>query len=293
MQHPVGHEVSADGTLALASFASYLFNPWAIWEYLHTMSAAVITGGFVVAAVGAYWTLSGRHLAHARLCLRAGVVAALIASVMQIFPTGDQHGKLLARYQQPTLAAMEGKFDTSKHAELVIIGQPDLEHRTLQNPVEVPEVLSFLAYGSFGAEVKGLNDIPHSDWPDHIELLYYAYHVMVGLGTLFIAVLAVAALLLWRGRLDQSRPMLWTLMLGFPFPYIATAAGWLTAELGRQPWLIYGILRTADGSSPSVPGGDVIFSLLGWLGLYFVVGVLFLFLIGRQVVRGPVAAGVH
>jgi cytochrome d ubiquinol oxidase subunit I len=293
MQHPVGHAVQPDGTLALADLTAYLFNPWAIWEYLHTMSAAVITGGFVVAAVGAGYTLVGRHPAHARKCLQVGVVAGLAASLLQIFPTGDQHGKLLAKYQRPSLAAAEGKFESSDRAELVIIGQPDVAHRRLDNPVVVPGALSFLAYGSFGATVYGLNDFPREEWPDNIELLYYAYHVMVGLGTLFIVVMGLAALQLWRGRLEQSRRLLWVLMLAFPFPYIATTAGWMTAEVGRQPWLVYGLLRTAQGGSPSVTGGDVAFTTLGYLGLYLVVGLAFLHLVGRQIARGPGALAAH
>jgi cytochrome d ubiquinol oxidase subunit I len=293
MQHPVGHEVRPDGSLALAHFAAYLFNPWAIWQYLHNMSAAVITGGFVVAAVGAHWTLMGRHSLPARRSLKVGVVAALIASLLQLFPTGDRQGKLVALYQKPALAAMEGKFVSSSPAEMVIIGQPDFARRQMDNPIVVPAVLSFLAYGSFGAAVTGLDDIPHDQWPDNPELLYYAYHVMVGLGTLFVLLLAIAALLLWRDRLERTRWMLWTLMLAFPFPYIATTAGWITAELGRQPWLVYGLLRTADGGSPQVSAGDVAFSTLGWLGLYFVVGVAFLFLVGRLVARGPVAEAAH
>jgi cytochrome d ubiquinol oxidase subunit I len=287
MQHPVGHAVGRNGALVLADVGSYLLNPWAIWEYAHTMSAAVITGSFVVAAVGAYWTLMGQHERHARIALRVGVIAGLIACSLQLFPTGDQQGKLLARYQRPSLAAMEGKFESGAHAELAIIGQPDLEHHRLENPVVVPQVLSFLAYGSFGATVQGLDDYPREQWPDNVELLYFAYHIMVGLGTILISVMALAALLLFRKRLERTRWMLWVLMLSFPFPYIATTAGWMTAELGRQPWIVYGLMRVRDASSPHVSAGDVAFSTLGFMGLYLVVGIAFLFLVGREVVRGP------
>jgi cytochrome d ubiquinol oxidase subunit I len=182
---------------------------------------------------------------------------------------------------------MEGKFETSTPAELVIVGQPDVDHRKLENPIVVPRVLSFLAYGSFGAAVKGLNDIPEDQWPDNVELLYFAYHIMVGLGTLLILVMAIAALALWRGRLYHSRKVLWTLMLAAPFPYIATTFGWLTTELGRQPWVVYGYLRTNVATSPRVAAGDVTFTTLGFAGLYLVIGVLFLYLVGREVLRGP------
>ena len=287
MQHPVGHEIGANGRLVLAHVGAYLFNPWALWQYAHTMTAAVVTGSFVVSAVAAYWALMGRHDEHARAALRLGVVVGLAACMVQLFPTGDQHGKLVAREQPAALAAMEGKFATSSHAELALIGQPNVDERRLENPIVVPEVLSFLAYGSFGAEVVGLNDIPRDRWPDNVELVYFAYHVMAGLGTLFLALMELAALLLLRGTLHRSRPVLWALMLAFPFPYIATTAGWMTAELGRQPWLVYGLLRTADGTSPRVAAGNVAFSTIGYMGLYLLLGVLFLFLVGRQIARGP------
>jgi cytochrome d ubiquinol oxidase subunit I len=289
MQHPVGYAVGPGGRLHLANFWVYLFNPWAIWQYLHNMCAAAVTGSFVVAAVGAYWTLMRQHPESARICLKVGVIAALIASFIQLFPTGDQHGKMMAQYQRPTLAAAEGKFRTGSHAELAIIGQPNVPARRLENPIFVPWVLSYLAYGSFGAKVEGLNDIPKNLWPDNIELLYYAYHIMVGLGTIFIGVAGLAALLLWRGILDRSRWMLWILMCAFPFPYIATTAGWMVAELGRQPWVVYGLLRTMHATSPTVPGGNVAFTTLGFMGLYLLMGVLFLYLIGRELSRGPQA----
>jgi cytochrome d ubiquinol oxidase subunit I len=287
MQHPVGHDVGPTGALELHDLGAYLLNPWAIWQYAHTMSAAVITASFVVAAVGAYWTLMGRHEQHARILLQVGVIAGLIACVLQLFPTGDQMGKLVAAYQQRTLAALEGKFQSSARADLVIIGQPDVPQHRLENPIVVPWVLSFLAYGTFGAIVQGLDDFPVTEWPDNVALLYYAYHIMVGLGTLLILIMAVAALLLWRGKLQNARPMLWVLMLSLPFPYIATMAGWMSAELGRQPWLIWGILRTTQGTSPTVSGGNVVFTTLGYMGLYLVLGLLFLYLVGREISRGP------
>jgi cytochrome d ubiquinol oxidase subunit I len=151
----------------------------------------------------------------------------------------------------------------------------------------VPDLLSLLAFGHVTSSVQGLNDFPESDWPDNIALLYYSFHVMAGLGTLLIAVMAVAAFLAWRGRLERSGPALWVLMLSFPFPYIAVLAGWMTAELGRQPWLVYGLFRTADGSSPNVNAGTALFTLIGFCGLYTVLSFLFFFLVSREVAHGP------
>ncbi len=287
MQHPVGYQVAASGNLELVDVWAYLLNPWAIWQYLHNMSAAVITGSFVVTAVAAYWTLMNQYKEHAHRCLKVGVIVAFIFCCLQLFPTGDQHGKLVAQYQKPALAAMEGKFHTGSHAEMAIIGQPDVAHQKLVNPIEVPTVLSYLAYGSFGAIVEGMDAFPKDQLTDNIELLYFVYHIMVGLGTIFLALMGTALLLLISGRLYTSRVMLWMLMLAFPFPYIATTAGWMSAELGRQPWLIWGLQRTAHGTSPLVSGGNVAFSALGFMGLYMVVGILFLYLIFKEVTRGP------
>jgi cytochrome d ubiquinol oxidase subunit I len=237
--------------------------------------------------VGAFWSLSGLHREHATLALRTGVIAGLIASCLMLFPTGDRQGRMVAERQPATLAAMEGLFESKPGAELAIIGQPNVQQRKLENPVVVPGMLSFLVYGSFGSTVTGLDRIPHDQWPDNIELLYYAYHVMVGLGTLFIALLALAAFQLRRGRLEQTRPLLWALMLAMPFPYIATTAGWLTAELGRQPWLVYGLMRTSEGTSPRVSAGNTLFTLIGFSGLYLVMGIVFLYLVGREIAHGP------
>ena len=242
---------------------------------------------FVVASVAAYWTLAGEHARHAPLAMRTAVVVGLVACVMQLFPTGDRHGKLVADYQRPALAAMEGKFESGSRAELALVGEPNVAERRLENPVIVPWALSFLAYGSFGATVTGLDDVPADRRPDNIELLYYAYHVMAGLGTLLIAVMGASAVLLWRGKLFGARPMLWVLMLSFPFPYIATLAGWMSAELGRQPWLVYGVFRTSAGTSPNVGTGDVVFSTIGFMGLYLLLGLLFVLLVAKQIARGP------
>jgi cytochrome d ubiquinol oxidase subunit I len=287
MEHPAGHAVGPDGALHLERFAAFLLNPWAIAAYAHNMIAAVVTGSFVVAAAGAFYTLSGRHLDAARRFLATGVIAGFVASLLVAFPTGDRQAKLVARYQPVALAAMEGRFESGRMAGIAVIGQPNVAGRRLDNPIHIPGALSFLAYGTFRSNVQGLDAFAPDLWPDNIELLYYAFHVMVGLGTLFIALMGASALLLWRGRLFATRPALWALMLAFPFPYIATTAGWMTAELGRQPWVVYDLLRTADASSPEVAAGTALFTLIGFTGLYFVLGLLFVFLVGREIALGP------
>ncbi len=287
MQNPVGYAVQHNGSVTLNSFWSLLLNPWGLWQYAHNMSGAVITASFVMAAVGAFYLLENRHLESAKTFIRIGVIAGCVFSILQLFPTGDWQGRLLANHQPVTLASMEALFKTSNGAPLVIIGQPNTAELKLDNPIHVPKMLSFLTYRRWNAEVKGLDAFPRDQWPDNIPLLYYSYHVMVGLGTIFIAVMVVAAFLLWRKKLFEARWMLWILLLSFPFPYIANTAGWITAEVGRQPWLVYGLLRTDHGSSTGVSAANGLFTLIGFMGMYLILGILFLFLIRRELEHGP------
>jgi cytochrome d ubiquinol oxidase subunit I len=244
MQHPVGYRIAADGSLGIDSLSAYLLNPWAWVQYAHNQMAALVTGSFVVAAVGAFYCLRGLHPVQARMYLRAGTTVGLI-------------------------------------------GQPNVAARRLDNPIEIPGALSFLAYGHFGTNVSGLDDFPKESWPDNIELLYYSFHLMITLGTVFIVLMAYAGFQDLRGRLESSRGLLWVLMLAFPFPYLANTLGWMTAELGRQPWLVYGLFRTSEGHSQVVSAGDTVFTLIGFVSLYMVLGLLFLVLVGREIAHGP------
>jgi len=287
MQHPVGYTLGPHGEILLAGFWGLLLNPWALWQYAHNMNGAVITACFVMAAVGAFYLLAGRHEPYGRTFVRVAVAVGVVATVLQLVPTGEAQGKMVARYQPVKLAAMEGLFITRQGAPLAILGQPDMEKKRLDNPLIMPRMLSFLTYRRWMAEVKGLDRFPQEDWPDNIPLLYYSYHVMVGLGTIFIAVMVVAAALLWRGRLYTSRWMLWVLMMSLPFPYIANTAGWITAEVGRQPWIIYGLMRTHAGVSAQVSAGNAWFTIIGFMGMYAVLSILFLFLVYREIEQGP------
>jgi cytochrome d ubiquinol oxidase subunit I len=288
MQHPVGYERSGD-KVQLRSFGDLLSNDWLGWQYLHNMGGAAITGAFVLAAMGAYYLLNGRHMRFARTSLSVGVVAALVLTLLQIFPTGDRQAANVAEHQPSTFAAMEGIFQSEKGAPLVFIGNPNTEKRKLESTIGFPDGLSFLTYKRWSANVRGLNSIPVRDWPSSVPLVYYSYRIMVGLGTILLVIAGIGVFLLWRRKLFQARWALWMLMLSFPFTYIANIAGWTTAEAGRQPWTVFGLQRTADAASPSssVPAGTGIFTLLGFAGLYLLLGILYLLLIVRIVNRGP------
>jgi cytochrome d ubiquinol oxidase subunit I len=286
MQHPVGYAVRADGRIEMASLWAVLMSPFAWWQFLHVACGAMVAGGFIVAGIGAYYLLSAREDRLARDFVRRGVIVAAIFSALAIFPTGDRNSANVTSYQPVKLAAMEGLFASEPDAPLALIGMPDVSNRKLIDPVDVPDILSFLAYGNFRANVRGLSAYAPQLWPP-VELTYYAYHVMVGLGTIFVTLAFLAAALLWRERLFGVRAMLWALMLAMPFPYVANEAGWVTTEVGRQPWLVYGLMRTSEGISPNVVAGEAVFTLIGFLGMYFLLGVLFLYLTLREIAAGP------
>ena len=199
MQHPVAYRLLANGSFEVTSFWGLLLNPWAWLQYAHTMCGSVVTAAFVMAAVGAFYVLNKRHAEAGKLFLRVGVIAGLLSCIAQIFPTGDLHGRYVAKYQPAAIAGMEGLFRTQTGAPIVLLGQPDMEQQRIDNPLAVNDVLSFLVYGTTSAEVKGLDQFPRDQWPTTLPLLYYSYHIMAGLGTYFVLLMVVAALLLWRG----------------------------------------------------------------------------------------------
>jgi cytochrome d ubiquinol oxidase subunit I len=291
MQHPVGYTLLPNGVYEIASFRQLLLNPWAWLEYAHNMCGAVVTASFVMAAVGALYLLQRRDGPYGRIFVKLGVVTGIVSCVLQVFPTGDLQGKYMAKTQPTAIAAMEGLFHTEKGAGVILMGQPNYESQTIDNPLVVNKVLSFLIYGTTAAEVQGLDHFPRDQWPSTLPLLFYSYHIMVGLGTWFAALMAAAAFLLWRGRLYTARWILWCLLLSWPLPYIATTAGWMTAEIGRQPWLVYGLLRTSQGSSIHVGAGNSLFTLLGFLGMYSVLSLLWIILVYNHIQSGPLAPG--
>ena len=286
MQHPVGYETTADGSVQLTSFWSLVLNEWAVYQYMHNMGGAVVTGSFAVASLGAFYVLSRKQVEYGKMFLKAGVIAGCLSSIWMLFPSGDLQGKMVAKHQPVTLAAMEGLFDTTAGAPLVLIGQPDMEKQRLDNAIHIPKMLSFITYQRWDAEVHGLNEFPKDQHPDNIPLLYYSFHMMVGLGTMFIALMTIAAFWLWRGWLFESNWLMWVIMLSFPLPFIANTVGWMTTELGRQPWLVYGLFRTENGASPMVSSGNVLFTLLGFFGMYTVLSLLYIFLMLRRIEHG-------
>jgi cytochrome d ubiquinol oxidase subunit I len=287
MQHPVGYEILADGKFVLNDFWALFSNSWLWPSFLHNQAASVVTTSFVVAGVGAFYLLKKDHRSYGKLFVKIGVNFGLFSSILLAFPLGDMLAQQVAKHQPVTLAAMEGLFDSQEGAPIVLIGQPNMVQQTLDNKIEVPNVLSFLTYKRWDAEIKGLNDFPRENWPTNVPALYYAYHIMVGLGTIFIAIMVIGTFFLWRRDLYNRRWYMWILLFAIPFPYIANTAGWYSSELGRQPWLVYNLMRTDVGFSETVSAGNALFTLLGFVGLYILLGLLFLGLVGKIIYQGP------
>ena len=288
MQHPVGYEILDNGKFVLENFSALFGNPWLLPAFLHNQLASVVTSSFVVASIGAFYILRNKQIEHGKLFLKTGVIFGLVSSILVAFPTGDWNAKNVAKYQPAAFAAMEGIFETEHAgAEIVLIGQPNMVEKKLDNKIAVPNVLSFLTYQEWDKQIVGMDKFKEEELPDNIPALYYSYHIMVGLGTVFIAIMALAAFLLWRKKLYTSKALLWSIMFLVPFPYIANLTGWYTAELGRQPYLVYGLLRTTEGVSPTVSSGNTLFTLLGFVALYMLLGLLFLVLVGKTINQGP------
>ena len=256
-----------------------LLNPWLFWQYLHNMIGSVVTASFVMASVGAFYLLTRRNEEFGRTFVRLGVIAGMISTFLMPFPTGDGQGKNIALHQPPTLAAMEGLFETEHGAPLAIIGQPDLENRRLDNPLIIPRALSFLTYQRWGAEVKGLNDFRRDACPTIFRCSITAITSWSGWEPFFIGVMALASLSLWRGRLYHARP-----------PALAAdadAAVSLHRNNRRLDHRGSGAPAVADlrhhahaeGVSPHVSAGNALFTLIGFMGIYIILGILFLFLV--------------
>ncbi|HIP37298.1 MAG TPA: cytochrome ubiquinol oxidase subunit I [Crocinitomix sp.] len=288
MQHPVGYEILENGKFVLNHFGELFSNPWLIPAFLHNQMASLVTSSFLIISIGAFYILSKKNIEYGKLFLKTGIVFGLTSSFLVAFPTGDWNAKNVAKYQPASFAAMEGIFETEHGgAEIVLVGQPNMLEKKLDNKLSIPNVLSILTYQSWNKQIPGMDQFTEDELPTNIPGLYYSYHIMVGLGTIFIGLMVLAAFLWWRKKLFEYRPLLWALMFAVPFPFIANLTGWYVAELGRQPYLVYGLLKTVDGISPTVSSGNSLFTLLGFVGLYILLGLLFLLLVGKIINEGP------
>ena len=294
MQTPAGyHIVSHNGTerAEIVSFARMVFNPSTIDRLAHVILAAWITGAALVMAVAAYYLLRKRHDAFARISMKFGLALFAFASFAQLL-SGDASARTVTRYQPVKLAAFEGLYDTERGAPIHLFGWVDEKEKKVYGP-EIPRLLSFLAYHRFNAEVSGLDAYPEEDHPP-VQVVFQTFHLMVALGLFFIA-MSIVGLFLWRkGILFQAegwfvRLYLWAAVFVVIGPQIANQTGWMTAEIGRQPWIVQGLLRTKDGLSESIQASDVWFSLILFTFIYVLLFCLFVFLLLKKIAAGPEA----
>jgi len=280
-QTPAGF-VIRNGRAELESFWAAVFNPSTLPRFFHTMTAAMITGAFVVAGFAAYRLLQNNESAPARRALKLAIIAGLVFSVAEIMPFGHWHAQQVAQTQPEKLAALEGLYEGTDNAPMTLMGIPGKDK--MYFPIKIPMLLSLLAGHSPSHYVPGLHDFEPEDRPP-VFLPFFAFHAMVGMGTFFIAVMAWGCFQLFRGTLWRDRRTLWLLALSMPLPVLACQVGWISAEVGRQPWVVYHVMRTVDAASPTVSGAEILASIVMFGTVYACLGALYLFLMLREILR--------
>ncbi len=282
MQHPVGY-VLRNGRAELADFIAVITNKFAIYEFLHTVSGAYILSGFFVMGVSAWHILRNNELEFFKKSFRIAATFTLVFALFEIF-NGHLHGAEVAETQPTKLAAMESHWETKKSAPMYLFLIPDEENE--RNSLElfpIPGMLSMLAYHSPSAEVKGLKDFPKDERPP-VGLTFFGFRIMVGLGFLF----GLLAILAWlkRNAPETAPTLLKVLILTIPLPYLAIEAGWVVAEVGRQPWIVYGLMKTKDAVSV-LASSQVLISLIAFVAFYSFLGIIDFYLLAKYARKGP------
>ena len=286
MQTPAGY-VLRNGRAELSSFLWAVFNPSMVQRFLHTTTGAVLTGCFFMLGVSAWLLLKGRAQNMARYCLALGLIVGLLTSLGQLL-FGHIHAIQVGATQPVKMAAFEGIYDDQRYAPLLIFGIPDPAHDRLIYDIRIPSGLSILLGLRPDHLVRGLHSFPRDTWPP-IPLMFFPFHLMIALGFYFIAFTALGVFLLWRRALMTSRWYLWLAVLTVPLPFLANELGWMAAEVGRQPWLVYNVMRTREGVSTVVPAGHVWASLVILSVVYLLLFIVWGVFIRRAILTAPTA----
>jgi cytochrome d ubiquinol oxidase subunit I len=285
MQTPAGFTVMG-GKFLVTDFHAAIFNPSMTARMFHMTMASLETSVFVVAGVSAYYLLKGRNTPLFRRSLSIALVMAALFAPLQMF-LGDYSGRQVFEHQPAKLAALEGHWETNigKGAPFAIFALPDPREERNLFEISIPNGLSLLATHSLNGPVTGLKDIPRENRPN-VTLLFLTFRIMAGIGTLLVLIMAWAFYLWRKGRLFVYRPFLWTLLIIHPLGFLAVESGWITTEAGRQPWLVYNLMRTADGISPVAPG-NVLWSLSLFLVIFVTIGSIYSYYVMKMIKRGP------
>jgi len=270
----------------ITDFWAVVFNPSTVHRLTHTLIGAVIMGAFFVMSVSAFYLLRRRHESFARKSFNISLWFGALASLAILF-SGHLQAQNVAETQPPKLAAFEGLFETGEGGSpLYLFGVPDSQEQRVKYGIAVPRMLSFLVYEDFDKPVPGLDQVPAEDRPP-VAIPFYTYHVMVGLGMFFIVLTLLALVLRWRGTLYEKRWLLKVFVLAVIGPVISNQFGWVAAEVGRQPWIVWGLLRTSDAVSPTVSAREVLASNIMFAVIYGLLFVVWVFVLDRKIRQGP------
>ena len=283
-QTPAGYTIR-NGRAELTDFWAAVFNPSTMVRYFHTVDAALITGAFFMAGISAYLILKGKETELAKKSLRMALLFGLVVSVLEVVPSGHEHAQQVARTQPEKFAAIEGLYTSQNAAPLVVFAYPTDKPPTLHAPIEIPGLLSWMAFGDPNAPIKGLNEFPSGEVPP-LWLTFVSFHNMVLLGIYFIVVMAYGVFLLYKRRLWNRTKFLKLLVWSIPLPLAACQLGWIAAEVGRQPWIVYRLLKTTDAVSITVTSGEILFSLILFVIVYALLGGLYVSLLVKKVRHG-------
>ena len=268
----------------ITSFWQVVLNPSTLDRLLHVILGAEMAGAFLVISISAWYLLKNRHLELAQRSLKIGLVAACIGSVAQLL-SGDLNARMIAKYQPAKLAAFEGIYKAHAPAALSIMGWTNSKAQTVEG-IKLHDMLSWLLYFNPKHAVVGLDQFKRSDWPP-VNPVFQSYHLMVGIGMGLILVSVLGVFFWWRGSLNRQRWLLWIFVFSVAGPELANEFGWFSAEVGRQPWIVYGILKTSQGVSPHLPAGQVLASIIMFGAVYLMLGALFIYLLNRKIQHGP------
>lgn len=288
MQTPAGFEVVGEGLSARAEIVSFwamVFNPSSVIRLTHTIIGCWLQGSFLVISISAFYMLKKRFIAFSQTSMKIALSIAMVALVLQFF-AGDRSGKVVAKHQPLKLAALEGVFETQKGAPLTLFGWIDEKNETIKYQIAIPRLLSFLSFDDFDAEIKGLSSFPKADWPK-VAAVFQIYRLMIA-AWIVMLVLCLLAIYKWRrGTLAESRKLLMALVLSVAAPILANQAGWVAAEMGRYPWIVYDLLRISEGLSKAVTANMVVSSMVMFTTVYFFLFLMFVYLLHKKIQHGP------
>jgi cytochrome d ubiquinol oxidase subunit I len=287
-QTPAGYHIVGEGMHARAEITDFwamVFNPSSVDRILHVWIGSFLAGTFLVMSVSAWYLLKGRHVELSRASFKIALSIAVVSALLQLL-VGHRSAQLVAKYQPTKLAAMEGHFDSLQAADLYLFGWVDKEDQQTHG-VAIPGGLSYMIHGESKAPIQGLNAFKPQDRPSAVNLVFQVYHLMIAIGMFLIALTLYASWLMFRKKLFDKKWLLWLFVWGVLLPQVANQVGWYTAETGRQPWVVYGHLRTSDALSEAVQAEQVWFSLIMFTVVYLLLFALFIYLLNNKIKHGP------